>query len=112
MTRPAPPAPGPGPVTANGVQLWSQSLAANVPASVAQHETEIRSERGVAGQAIAKECGVRFGHPKGAGKRIKVTPEQKEATHRLKAEDKKSAAIARATGLARPTIYSVIGGPS
>jgi len=43
-------------------------------------------------------------------KSVKVTPEQKEATRRPKAEDEKVATIARAIGLARPTIYSVIDG--
>jgi DNA invertase Pin-like site-specific DNA recombinase len=83
---------------------------ANVLASVAQYEMEVRSERVVAGQAVARERGVKFDRPKGTGKRIKVTPEQEETIHRLKAEGKKIAAIARATGLSRPTIYSVIGG--
>jgi DNA invertase Pin-like site-specific DNA recombinase len=87
-------------------------LMANVLASVAQYETEVRSERVVAGQAVARERGVRFGRPKGTGKRTKVTPEQEEAIHRLKFAGKKIAAIARATGLSRPTIYSVIGGQS
>ena len=57
---------------------------ANVLASVADSETEVRAERIVAGQAVARERGVKFGRPKGTGKRIKVTPEQEEAIHRLK----------------------------
>jgi DNA invertase Pin-like site-specific DNA recombinase len=85
-------------------------LMANVLASVAQYETEVRAERIVAGQAVARERGVKFGRPEGTGRRIKVTPEQEETIHRLKAEGKKIAAIARAVGLSRPTIYSVIGG--
>lgn len=83
-------------------------LMANVLASVAQYETEVRAERIVAGQAIARERGVKFGRPKGTGKRIKVTPEQEETVRRLKAEGKPIAVIARAVGLSRPTIYSVL----
>jgi DNA invertase Pin-like site-specific DNA recombinase len=40
-------------------------LMANVLASVAQYETEVRSERQMAGIAAAKERGVRFGRPEG-----------------------------------------------
>ncbi len=85
-------------------------LMAHVLASVAQYETEVRAERIVAGQAVARERGVKFGRPSGPGPRIKVTPEQEDTIRRLKAEGGKVAAIARAVGLSRPTIYSVIGG--
>jgi DNA invertase Pin-like site-specific DNA recombinase len=51
---------------------------------------------------------MRFGRPEGTGKPIKVTPEQEETVRRLKAEGKKIAAIARAVGLSRPTIYSIL----
>ena len=87
-------------------------LMANVLASVAQYETEVRAERIVAGQAVARERGVEFGRPKGTGKRIKVTPEQENTIRRLKAEGKKIAAIGRAVGLSRPTIYSVLDRPT
>lgn len=83
-------------------------LMANVLASVAAYETEVRAERVIAGQAAAKARGVRFGRPEGTGKRIKVTPEQEATIRRLKAEGQKVAAIARATGLSRPTVYSVL----
>jgi DNA invertase Pin-like site-specific DNA recombinase len=81
---------------------------ANVLASVAQYETEVRTGRIVAGQAAARERGARFGRPEETGKRIKVTPEQEETIRRLKAEGKKIAAITRAVSLSRPTIYSVL----
>lgn len=84
-------------------------LMANVLASVAQYETEVRAERVIAGQAVAREKGVRFGRPIGTGRRIKVTPEQEATARRLKGEGAKVAAIARATGLSRPTVYSILG---
>jgi DNA invertase Pin-like site-specific DNA recombinase len=83
-------------------------LMANVLASVAQYETVVRAGRIVAGQAAARERGIKFGRPSGPGKRLKVTPEQEETIRRLKAEGKKIAAIAQAVGLSRPTIYSVL----
>jgi DNA invertase Pin-like site-specific DNA recombinase len=87
-------------------------LMANVLASVAQYETEIRAERIRAGLAVAKANGVKLGRPKrvgdGQGKRIKVTTEQESIVIRLKSEDESVSAIARTTGLSRPTIYSIL----
>jgi DNA invertase Pin-like site-specific DNA recombinase len=87
-------------------------LMANVLASVAQYETEVRAERIHAGLAIAKANGVKLGRPKqvgdGKGKRIKVTSEQQSTVKQLSSERKGVSFIARATGLSRPTIYSII----
>lgn len=85
-------------------------LMAHMLASVAQYETEVRQERQTAGIAIAKANGVRFGPEPGSvkGRRVKVTPEQENVIVRMKGEGAKVAAIARATGLSRPTVYSVI----
>jgi DNA invertase Pin-like site-specific DNA recombinase len=74
--------------------IWSEALA--------------RDERITAGIAAARERGVRFGRPSGPGKRLKVSGEQDEAIRRLKAEGKKMTAIARATNLSRPTVYSIL----
>lgn len=83
-------------------------LMANVIASVAAYEVEVRSERVLAGQAVARAKGKTWGGmPKGT--RIKVTPELEAMILRLKSEGEKVARIARATGLSRPTIYSVLG---
>lgn len=41
-----------------------------------------------------------------------MTDEQVQSIHHLKREGEKVAAIARATGLSRPTIYSVLGAVS
>ena len=83
-------------------------LMANVLASVAQYETEVRSERITAGLAVAREKGVRFGRPAGIHTRIKVTDEQTAQVLRLSEEGAGVTAIARATGLSRPTVYRLL----
>ena len=50
-------------------------LMANVLASVAQYETEVRAERVLAGQAAARAAGKTWGGSK-AGRLLKVTEEQ------------------------------------
>jgi len=83
-------------------------LMANVLASVAAFETEVRAERVHAGLAVAREKGVRLGRPVGVHTRLKVTDEQVTTARRLKAEGQGVTAIGRATGLSRPTIYGII----
>jgi DNA invertase Pin-like site-specific DNA recombinase len=84
-------------------------LLAHVLASVAMFETEVRSERIVAGQTAAREAGKRWGgSPK--GRRLKVTEEQESAIRRMTAEGEGITAVARATGLSRPTVYRVLAG--
>ena len=82
-------------------------LMANVLASVAQYETEIRAERVLAGLAVARAKGVKLGGSR-KGRRITVTSEQVEAVGRYHGEGMKLARIARAVGLSRPTIYRLI----
>jgi DNA invertase Pin-like site-specific DNA recombinase len=82
-------------------------LMANVLASVAAYETEVRSERVVAGQQAARAAGRTWGGSP-PGRRLKVTPEQEASIRRQKEEGVKVAAIARGTGLSRPTVYSVL----
>jgi len=93
----------------DGVDLSTPAgrLIANVLASVAAYENEVRSERIVAGQQAARSEGKRWGGSQ-KGRRIKVTTEQVEMVKRLKQEATSVAAIARATGLSRPTVYSVL----
>ena len=86
-------------------------LMANVLASVAAYENEVRSERIRAGQAVALANGKRWGGSQ-KGRHIKVTTEQVQNIRRLKDEGQKVAAIARATGLSRPTIYSILSVPA
>ena len=87
----------------------SGRLIANVLASMAVYENEVRSERIVAGQAAARAAGKRWGGSK-KGRRIKVHAEQVAAIRRLQREGAKVAAIARAVGLSRPTVYGVLAG--
>jgi DNA invertase Pin-like site-specific DNA recombinase len=83
-------------------------MMANVIASVAQYETEVRSERQRAGIAAALAAGKKWGGRK-PGTRIRVTPEKEQAVKRLHSAGESIAAIARTVGLSRPTIYKVLG---
>ena len=80
---------------------------ANMLASVAQYETEVRGERVAAGQAVARAAGKRWGGSK-PGTRKKVTDTQLRAIRQMKAQGEPITAIAKAVGLSRPTIYSVL----
>ena len=82
-------------------------LMANVLASVAAYETEVRAERVLAGQAAARARGKKWGGSV-KGRRVKVKDEQVTLVQRMRAEGTKIAAIARATGLSRPTIYGLL----
>jgi DNA invertase Pin-like site-specific DNA recombinase len=85
-------------------------MTAKVIATIARYEAEVRAERARDGQARAKARGGRLGRRPGIRTRIKVTPEQERAIQRLKAEGQGVSAIARAVGLSRPTIYSILQG--
>ena len=82
-------------------------LMANVLASVAQFETEVRAERVLAGQAAAKAAGKTWGGSK-KGRLLTVTTEQIRVVHDMKGRDEGITSIARATGLSRPTIYRIL----
>lgn len=82
-------------------------LLAGVLASVAQFENELRGERVRAGQAVARAKGKTWGGSK-PGERKKVTPTQTKVIRQLRSEGTNITAIARATGLSRVTIYSVL----
>jgi DNA invertase Pin-like site-specific DNA recombinase len=82
-------------------------LMANVLASVAQYETEVRAERVRAGQAVARASGKRWGGSK-KGRRLSVTDDQIRMIRRMAHEGEKVARIARATGLSRPTVYRLL----
>lgn len=82
-------------------------LMANVLASVAQYETEVRGERVAAGQARARAVGKRWGGSK-SGVRKQVTETQVRLILDAKAKGESITAIAAAVHLSRPTIYSVL----
>ena len=81
---------------------------AHILASVAEHETELHGKRVRAGQAVARANGKRWGGSE-KGRRVKVTPQQASIVRQLKREGEPIAGIARAVGLSRPTIHSVLG---
>ncbi|MEQ8789276.1 MAG: helix-turn-helix domain-containing protein, partial [Pirellulaceae bacterium] len=84
---------------------------ANVLASIAAYETEIRGERIAAGQAVARARGKRWGGSK-RGRKIRATVEKQAAIRKLRAEGNSVASIARTVGLSRPTVYSVLNDAS
>ena len=83
-------------------------LMAHVLASVAQYETEVRAERILAGQAAARAQGKTVTGGSEKGRRVKVTADHEQIIRTMKSDGKKITAIAKATGLSRPTVYSVL----
>ena len=82
-------------------------LMANVLASVAQFETEVRAERIIAGQAAARAQGKRWGGSR-PGVLRKVKREQVSTIVRMANDGEKVTAMALATGLSRQTVYRVL----
>ena len=82
-------------------------LVANMLASIAEYETEVRAERVMAGQARARAEGKTWGGSE-KGRRLKVTDEQVTQIRRLRREGESVAGIARATSLTRPTVYAYL----
>jgi DNA invertase Pin-like site-specific DNA recombinase len=105
----------------DGIDLGTPAgrLIANVLASVAAYETEVRAERIAAGkaakqariEAIIKAGGTpppvnKGGRPRGIPN--KVTPTVAGMILQMKAERKKVALIARELNLSRQTVYDVL----
>lgn len=84
-------------------------MMANVLASVAAYENEVRSERILAGQDAARAAGKSWGGSK-KGRKISVTVEQESTIRRMHADGATKAAMACATGLTRPAVYAVLRG--
>ena len=82
-------------------------LHARILASVAEYENEVRRERVLAGQDVARKKGKKWGGSE-KGWRWKVTDDQVTAIHEMRAVGKPIAQIARVTALSRPTIYRVL----
>jgi DNA invertase Pin-like site-specific DNA recombinase len=95
----------------DGIDLSTPAgrMMANVLASVAAYENEVRSERIVAGQQAARAAGKRWGGSK-KGRRLTVTDEQIAIIRHMDTEGASKSAMCRATGLSRPTVYAVLRG--
>jgi DNA invertase Pin-like site-specific DNA recombinase len=93
----------------DGIDLVTPAgrLIANVLASVAAYENEVRAERVIAGQQAARAAGKTWGGSK-KGRRLVVTPEQIGIALRLQREGVPIAAIARSIGVSRPTVYALL----
>jgi DNA invertase Pin-like site-specific DNA recombinase len=93
----------------DGINLETPSgrMVANVLASIAQFETELRGERVLAGQAVARANGKRWGGSK-AGVRKRVKPEQERWIRQLHKEGTPILRISKIVGFSRPTIYDVL----
>lgn len=93
----------------DGVDLSTPAgcMLANVLASAAQFETEVRAERILAGQQVARERGQKIGgRPKGA-RGLKVQ-QHEDAIRTLQAAGRSISSISKTLGLSRPTVSSVV----
>jgi DNA invertase Pin-like site-specific DNA recombinase len=93
----------------DGIDLSTAAgrMLANVLASIAQFETELRAERVRAGQDAAKAAGKSIGGRK-AGTRVRLTEEKERAVRRLYKAGTTVSEIARTLQLSRPTIYKAL----
>lgn len=82
-------------------------LMANVLASVAAYETEVRSERQRAGIEAAREAGKTWGGRK-RGTRVRLTPAKAEVIRTMYAAGQSVVDISKAVELSRPTVYSAL----
>ena len=85
----------------------SGRLMANIIASIAAYETELRAERVRAGQETARAAGKRWGGST-KGRLVKVSGQQVQAIMQLKAQGERPTNIAKITGLNRSSIYRII----
>jgi DNA invertase Pin-like site-specific DNA recombinase len=95
-----------------GVELGTPTgrMVAGILASVAVSEAEVRGERTVAGQEVARAQGKHMGRPRGRHTPIKVNDDRRAIVARLRGEGVGVgvAAISRAVGLARNTVYKIL----
>ena len=82
-------------------------LIANVLASVAAYETEVRAERVKAGQAVAMSKGKTWGGSV-KGKLHKFTIEQVKQICKMKDAGQKVSVICRTVGVDRPSVYRIL----
>jgi DNA invertase Pin-like site-specific DNA recombinase len=93
----------------DGIDLSTPAgrMLANVLASIAQFETEIRAERIRAGQQAAKAAGKTIGGRQ-LGTRVRLTVEKERAVKRLHSAGTSVSEIARTLQLSRPTVYRAL----
>jgi len=93
----------------DGIDLSTPAgrMLANVLASIAQFETELRAERVRAGQAAAKAAGKSIGG-RAPGTRVRLTEEKEKAVRRLHKSGTSVSEIARTLQLSRPTVYKAL----
>lgn len=82
-------------------------LNANIIASVAAYETEVRAERVKAGQEVARAAGKTWGGSK-KGRLHKTTIEQVRQIVAMKKGGEKVAHISRTVGVDRPGVYRIL----
>jgi DNA invertase Pin-like site-specific DNA recombinase len=82
-------------------------LNANIIASVAAYETEVRAERVKAGQLAAKSRGIRWGGSKKGFRKTK-TKEKTKAVLQLHRQGMSKTKISRVLGVSIPTVYSIL----
>lgn len=82
-------------------------LIANVLASVAAYETEVRAERVKAGQSVARSKGKRWGGSE-KGKLYKITIEQACQIVKMKQAGERIAHISRTVNVDRPGVYRIL----
>jgi DNA invertase Pin-like site-specific DNA recombinase len=94
----------------DGVELGTPTgrMVAGILASVAVYETEVRGERTVAGQEVARAKGKPMGWPGGKHTPIKANDDRRVIVARLRDEGAGVAAISLAAGLARDTVYKIL----
>lgn len=90
-----------------GLDTSEGRLMAGIIAQFAEFDNEQRSERILAGQAAAREAGMKWGGSK-PGVRKKVTPVMTRTIKKMKLAGESVAAISRTLKLNRGTIYSVL----
>ncbi len=82
-------------------------LIANVLASVAMYDNEVRTERIIAGQQAAKAAGRSIGGSK-KGALYKITKQQVHQIVKLRADDKGATEISRSVGTSVMNVYRIL----
>lgn len=93
------------------LQTPAGRLMANVLASVAAYENEVRAERVIAGQAAARAAGKRWGGST-PGRRTRKVREKANFVQRLHEGGAPVAQIARSLSMSRGTVYSLLRDPT